>query len=998
MTEPNSIERRPTLTRLQSARESSLSAKEALRSLAENNDAHPERSKWLKKLGNGSSYNARNLRKKRDEVTSQHEDLAWDFYNRGAKITQKQILNHLAKDDSGGKPPVYRLDDLLAFGDSGQSILHIVLEFNTYQTKHDDSDNRGEKFTFDVSKVKPFITFLLQLHPKLPIMTEKISNSVPPLFGILSTEIDPDRESTGTPAPVLGVTQKEEIVQFLCDTPDPKNNPDGVHSAEAIKSLAIRVFSKSQESDKGRLAVHVAIENHIRFSEELVKALCSISSQNGNQNTSSCLTSRDRDGKTCLHSALTRPFSLAKIQWAKRLACLVPSVLQVEALCPSSEIPAGGPKPKLKTPLQHFADQLKAKELEGSRKRASADTSSTELRKELEELENDLNRQCLVNFDAEVCKGIMYSGGNTRQVFLTLEDDRVSWELLDQQNNHYTLGKTLRSVYISPSVIIEWDNASANIHKEAKDWECAGNIEFYLIFGWLSKRQVSKVIEVVVYDFETNERKSHSDQAIAKCLQGFKVEIWDWKRMDIPTHIIFEACKDHVRTLYLYCSGLKAVLESWASVTGLVRLEKLETVTVEVHQGLESAKTIDRYIADFKKDLKSMFRKRPIDIHCKRMPGSGRHGAGGGLVAPKRKGESEHGYREQEWLKCMDDFADFMQYFTKVPSENRTKVAIIDDGVKTSYEQLNNNVGCGWQQPAVIKFDKSGKELPRQREFLRDYNSSYTGHGTAIAWYIRRVCPDVELHIAKLQPDGVRTGDTGNLQVTFSTESASKAIKWAVEQRVHIICMSWAIDEMDENARKRLREAVTEAADEGILLFCANPDRGTSTSENKTYPYYENSTRVFCIGAADQDGKRWSKIPSNDNSCNYLFPGVELGIPVIDTAKTKMGKPAEDWRKHSGSSLACALATGLAAMILHCARVSKSESADDTWKWLKTRNGMDSAFKAINDDENTEGKWLVVQRIFGKVAEQRSGDEESMAMALEDRVMLELVRKRPRKV
>ncbi len=93
--------------------------------------------------------------------------------------------------------------------------------------------------------------------------------------------------------------------------------------------------------------------------------------------------------------------------------------------------------------------------------------------------------------------------------------------------------------------------------------------------------------------------------------------------------------------------------------------------------------------------------------------------------------------------------------------------------------------------------------------------------------------------------------------------------------------MSWAIERKaftDKNEEqpevKALRDAISKAADHGILLFCANPDKGPG-EENKTYPH-TLSTRIFCIGAASEDGKPWGKIGENAPSDFYL-PGVDLG-------------------------------------------------------------------------------------------------------------------------
>jgi len=127
----------------------------------------------------------------------------------------------------------------------------------------------------------------------------------------------------------------------------------------------------------------------------------------------------------------------------------------------------------------------------------------------------------------------------------------------------------------------------------------------------------------------------------------------------------------------------------------------------------------------------------------------------------------------QDWLMCMDEFASATA--TLNPPDRLVKVALIDDGVKTSYADLDSNVEAGWSgwlQSETYSHDGIGKKSPR--EYLGNYNSSQTGHGTVMAYYIRRVCPNVRLYIAKLDPQlRPEIGGHGE-RVTFSIESAAK--------------------------------------------------------------------------------------------------------------------------------------------------------------------------------------------------------------------------------
>lgn len=93
-----------------------------------------------------------------------------------------------------------------------------------------------------------------------------------------------------------------------------------------------------------------------------------------------------------------------------------------------------------------------------------------------------------------------------------------------------------------------------------------------IIFKWLSTNKVKRINHVIVID---GGEIPHSDEAIENALDGFQVEIWDWKKMDISSDTIFRAAGEHVRIAYLYASGNSAVLKGWSCEEGLVKLSKV---------------------------------------------------------------------------------------------------------------------------------------------------------------------------------------------------------------------------------------------------------------------------------------------------------------------------------------------------------------------------------------------------------------------------------------
>ncbi len=98
------------------------------------------------------------------------------------------------------------------------------------------------------------------------------------------------------------------------------------------------------------------------------------------------------------------------------------------------------------------------------------------------------------------------------------------------------------------------------------------------------------------------------------------------------------------------------------------------------------------------------------------------------------------------------------------PQSDQVKVAIIDDGVKSNVDGLNKIIERG------ESWARQGNARSAKRRYS-PYTISSTGHGTVMAYYIRRMCPSVGLWVAKLDPDVVQG------RITFTIESATKVRK-----------------------------------------------------------------------------------------------------------------------------------------------------------------------------------------------------------------------------
>ncbi len=107
-----------------------------------------------------------------------------------------------------------------------------------------------------------------------------------------------------------------------------------------------------------------------------------------------------------------------------------------------------------------------------------------------------------------------------------------------------------------------------------------GRSDMVFLFNFLRKKGVKRIIRVIVDDILD---PAHSDEAIEKALGGLKVEVWDWRKIDLCTETILAAAPD-AREVFLYWSSNNAVLRGWSEPGGLNLLKKLEKVYLHVEQ------------------------------------------------------------------------------------------------------------------------------------------------------------------------------------------------------------------------------------------------------------------------------------------------------------------------------------------------------------------------------------------------------------------------------
>lgn len=107
-------------------------------------------------------------------------------------------------------------------------------------------------------------------------------------------------------------------------------------------------------------------------------------------------------------------------------------------------------------------------------------------------------------------------------------------------------------------------------------------------------------------------------------------------------------------------------------------------------------------------------------------------------------------------------------------------------------------------------------------------------------------------------------------------------------------------------------------------MFCSAPDEGKFTELD--YPSGPWREHFFRIGAARSDGTVFQWTP--EDGITYVLPGVEVVRDQINSSSFdvlssgRVTKRVEDFKYETGSSVATALAAGLAAMIIYCVKAS----------------------------------------------------------------------------
>ncbi|KAK4450515.1 hypothetical protein QBC34DRAFT_493784 [Podospora aff. communis PSN243] len=507
-----------------------------------------------------------------------------------------------------------------------------------------------------------------------------------------------------------------------------------------------------------------------------------------------------------------------------------------------------------------------------------------------DEVANYIREYCIRNLPRDEIMKCLYHRGQERHIEFDLgglPHSNISMDYLERLSKHLRFERILKYVAL-PKLTMDPETTvrrKSRFQQEKKVVHRRGLSDLVEVFKWLRRHNVEQIVKVMVID---DGDPSHAEAAIEEALRDFKVEVWDWKKLDLCSDVIAESSKC-VKEVSLYSSGSKAVLMGWASEEGLrnkAKFPELEQVNLFIREGLEDADRLKRDISEFSARLTfgTNIRVRPILDNR--------------LVsyASEFKSSESSSQSENAWIECVSNFSRFLRRAPHAQDKDMPiKIAVIDDGVDGSLLSLDDKIVTG----------KSFCPYANSTDLMSPYYVSSGNHGTCMATLICKLCPEVSLYVARLDE---RPGAGGSTR-QITTKSAAEAIQWATDCDVDIISMSWTIEAavQGNDEMLALKNAVDAARAKNILMFCSTSDQGSSTKDD-CYP--GDFDGCIKIGGATTTGEPLAWV--NTDKVQFLLPGNN--VPFSNNE----GKVVS---YESGSSVATAAASGLAGLLLFCGRL-----------------------------------------------------------------------------
>jgi len=288
---------------------------------------------------------------------------------------------------------------------------------------------------------------------------------------------------------------------------------------------------------------------------------------------------------------------------------------------------------------------------------------------------------------------------------------------------------------------------------------------------------------------------------------------------------------------------------------------------------------------------------------------------------PRSAAERDPLYCEQ-WAWQKIEAEEAWKRLDEVQDLRAVTVAIVDCGIQSDHEDLNNQIVCGAR---VIP--------PDNNDFSDD-----DGHGTMLAGTIgaiannerggRGMIPAARLMAIKFID--VRTPPTSG--------NAAKAIIRAVDERAQIINASWNVG-LDS---PELEGAIEYARSRNVLVVVAAGNNGGDNTRYPSFPASYEFDNLISVLATDRNDQK-AGFSNYGQNVHIAAPGVD----IVSTSPYLCQPPAPPslsynpaYRSYSGTSAAAAHVSGAAALLL---------SIQPSWTAEKVRGHLMETVDPIPD-------------------------------------------------
>lgn len=239
------------------------------------------------------------------------------------------------------------------------------------------------------------------------------------------------------------------------------------------------------------------------------------------------------------------------------------------------------------------------------------------------------------------------------------------------------------------------------------------------------------------------------------------------------------------------------------------------------------------------------------------------------------------------------------------------KVGIIDTGIDLGHPDLKDNIKEAYSVVDGISADDDN------------------GHGTHVAGIIAAL--DNDIGVVGVAPKAeIYSVKAFDKKGRGTVSDIIDALQWCVENKVHVINMSFGIG---TNSRA-LKRAIGAAHRHKIIMVAAAGNSGARDSVLYPAKYPE----VIAVAASD----------SKDQAADFSSRGPEVNIiaPGVDVSSTYIN---EEYKNLSGTSMACPHVVGACALLMSISG-TKAESV---------KKAILSTAKDIGLPEETQGVGLV---------------------------------------